>query len=72
MTDKWTVRNTDYVTISTDPRFRLRALRRSRPWHVLSPYGFGADWFRTHAEAIAFADRMARDPEAELRNEVGT
>lgn len=72
MTDKWTVRNGDYMTSSTDPRFRVRAFVSSRPWRVLSPYGFGADRFRTHAEAIAFAARMARDPEAELRTEVGT
>lgn len=69
---KWTVRNVDYVTISTAVDGVRGAGTGRRPWRALSPYGFVADWFRTHAEAVAFADRMARDPEAELRAEVGT
>lgn len=72
MTDKWAVRNVNYMPISTGRRVRLRNFVTSRPWRVQSPYGFVAESFRTHAEAVAFAGRMARDPEGELRGEVGT
>jgi len=71
VTDKWTVYNDDYGYFQLAP-YRVRSQYLSEPWRVISPYAHINERFRTHAEAIAFADRMARDPEAELRNEVGT
>lgn len=49
----------------------LRATLLGKPWHVETPYGFPGPSFATHDEAIAAAQHLARDADAELRMEVG-
>lgn len=83
LSEKWVVYNRDFYLVPAfdattgEPVFRRRravpySVGDPHPWRAVSPHLHVMRDFGTHAEAFEFADTAARDPEGELRGEVGT
>lgn len=57
--NRWQIGSLNYERPATDSLKQEQVLQLSHPWQVVSP-NWTIEYFATHAEAIAYADKQAR------------